>query len=116
MSDKPAWRTVYDRVTDEVGPRMVEFTGSDRFADAVEVAEAVRSRAVSELQRSSRRWLHTMNLPAGTDIAMLRRELGALDREVRALTRQVESLQRQLADERGQAAERSSPRRQREVG
>lgn len=113
MSEKPAWRELYDRVTDEVAPRMIEATGSDRFADAVEVVGAVRSRAASELQRSSRRWLHAWNLPTGTDIAMLRRELGALDREVRALTRQVESLQRQLEEANRPAAASRSARQRR---
>jgi predicted RNase H-like nuclease (RuvC/YqgF family) len=96
MSDKPLWRNMYDRMADEVGPLMTDVTGSDRFAEVVEVAEAVRSRAATELQRSSRRVLHAWNLPAGTDIAMLRREIGALDREVRALARQVEALQQRL--------------------
>ena len=54
------------------------------------LAEAVRSRASDELQRSSRRFLHAWNLPAGSDIAQVRHEIGALNREVRALSRQVE--------------------------
>jgi hypothetical protein len=113
MSDKPIWREVYDRVTGELGPRMIDLTGSDEFAGAVEVAGAVRNRAVTELQRSSRRVLHAWNLPAGSDIAMLRREIGALDREVRALTREVESLRHQL-DAAGaveETATRSGPQR-----
>jgi hypothetical protein len=96
MSDKPTWRTVYDRVADEVGPRLTEVTGSDGFAEAVEAAGAVRSRAATELQRTSRRLLHAWNLPAGSDITVLRQELGALNREVRTLARHVEALQREL--------------------
>jgi len=100
MSDKPTWRAVYDRLAEEVGPRMKEVTGSDEFADAVEIAGAVRERATTELQRTSRRVLHAWNLPAGSDIALLRQELGALNREVRTLARQVEQLQRELDHER----------------
>ena len=96
MSDQLTWRAVYDRVAEEIGPRMKEVTGSEEFADAVEVAGAVRERATTELQRTSRRVLHAWNLPAGSDIALLRQELGALNREVRALARQVEELQRDL--------------------
>ncbi len=96
MADKPAWRVVYDQVAGELGPRLTDVTGSDGFAEAVEVAEAVRARAASELQRSSRRFLHAWNLPAGTDVAMLRQEVGALNRELRALARRVEDLQGEL--------------------
>lgn len=96
MADKPAWRSVFDQVMGEVSPRLIDVTGSDTFAEAVEVAEAVRVRASSELQRNSRRFLHSMNLPAGSDVAVMRQEIGALNREVRALARMVETLQERL--------------------
>ncbi|MCB0966163.1 MAG: hypothetical protein KDB37_04955 [Ilumatobacter sp.] len=97
MTDKPVLRDLYDRVADELGPRLTELTASDEFAAAVEIAGAARDRAAVELARSSRRFLHAWNLPAGADITVLRQEIGALDRNVRALARQVEELQRQLA-------------------
>lgn len=98
MTDKPVLRDLYDRVADEVGPRLTELTASDGFAAAVEIADAVRDRASVELQRSSRRFLHSWNLPAGADITVLRQEIGSLERSVRSLARQVEELQRQLAE------------------
>jgi len=100
MSDQPELREVYDRVAAELGPRLSDVTASDRFAVAVEVVDALRNRAAAELQRSSRRFLHACNLPAGTDITLLREEIGALDRTVRTLARQVEDLQRQLDESR----------------
>lgn len=96
MTDKPAWRSMFDQVMDEVGPRLADATGSDEFAEAVEVAEAVRVRASSELQRNSRRFLHALNLPAGSDIALVRQEIGALNRELRALARMVELLHERI--------------------
>jgi hypothetical protein len=96
MSDKPVLREIYDRVAGELGPQLTNLTASDRFAEVAEVANAVRERAAAELQRSSRRFLHAWNMPAGTDIAVLRQEIGALDRAVRGLVRQVEALQRQV--------------------
>jgi hypothetical protein len=97
---KPVLRELYDRIAEELGPQLSELTASDRFAIAVDVAEAVRQRTSTELQRSSRRFLHACNLPAGSDITLLRDEIGALDRTVRALARQVEALQQQLDEER----------------
>ncbi len=97
MSDKPAWREAYDRLSAEVGPRLTELTASDGFAEAVEMVGAVGGRASDELERRSRRLLHAWNLPSGSDISVLRHELGALTREVRALARQVDALQAELA-------------------
>jgi HAMP domain-containing protein len=105
MSEKSELREVYDHVAAELGPRMSDLTASDRFASAVEVVDALRNRAASELQRSSRRFLHACNLPAGTDIAVLRDEIGALERTVRTLARQVEDLQGRL-DESATSSER----------
>ena len=96
MSHEPVLRQIYDRVAEELGPQLSNLTASDRFAEVAGVADAVRNRAASELQRRSRRLLHAWNLPAGTDIAVLRQEIGALDRTVRSLTREVEALQRKL--------------------
>jgi hypothetical protein len=98
MSDKPILRQIYDRVADEVSPQLTQLTASDDFASFVDVATAVQDRMSTELQRSSRRFLHSLNLPAGTDVAVLRHEIGELDRMVRRLTRQVETLQRRLDD------------------
>jgi ribosome-associated translation inhibitor RaiA len=113
MSGKPVLRELYDRIAQELGPQLSGMTASDRFAVAVDVAEAVRQRTSTELQRSSRRFLHACNLPAGSDITVLRDEIGALDRAVRALARQVETLQQQLDDERRQRPAKSAtgPRR-----
>lgn len=108
MSDKPVLRDLYDRVADELGPRLSELTASDEFAAAVEIAGAARDRAAVELQRSSRRFLHSWNLPAGADITVLRQEIGALDRNVRALSRQVEELQRQLAESQAATGKRKA--------
>jgi hypothetical protein len=98
MADRPNLRDIYDRLADQVGPQLADLTASDRFADVVEVVDALRTRATNELQRSSRRFLHAWNLPAGSDVTVLRQEIGALERTVRSLARQVETLQRQLDD------------------
>jgi hypothetical protein len=79
-------------VATEVGPRLTQATASDRFAGATSVVLAVRRAALRDLQTRSRRWLHLMNLPAGSDIRLLRREIGALERQVRDLTRLVEQV------------------------
>ncbi len=98
MTERPGLRDLYDRLAEQFGPQLAELAASDRLAEAVEVADAVRIRAGDELQRSSRRILHAWNLPAGSDVTVLRQEIGSLERSVRSLARQVETLQRQLDD------------------
>jgi hypothetical protein len=97
MADKPAWRQLYDRVASEVGPRLTELTGSDEFADATANAAAMRRRMVRDLEQRSRRWLHMWNLPAGSDINVLRREIGELERQVRDLSKRLEELGQPVA-------------------
>jgi hypothetical protein len=92
MADKPVWRQLYDRLATEVGPRLTEMTGSDEFAEATANAAALRRRVVRDLEQRSRRWLHMWNLPAGSDINVLRREIGELERQVRDLSKRLEEL------------------------
>ncbi len=111
MTERPGLRNVYDRLAEQVGPQLSDLTASDRFAEVVEVTDAVRIRAGSELQRSSRRFLHALNLPAGSDVTVLRQEIGSLERTVRSLARQVETLQQRLdevADDGSSSAENSA--------
>jgi chromosome segregation ATPase len=92
MADKPVWRQLYDRVASEVGPRLTEVTASEEFAEATANAAAMRRRMMRDLEQRSRRWLHMWNLPAGSDINMLRREIGELERQVRDLSKRLEDL------------------------
>jgi chromosome segregation ATPase len=97
MADKPVWRQVYDRVASEVGPRLTEMSGSDEFAEATANAAAARRRMTRDLEQRSRRWLHMWNLPAGSDINVLRREIGELERQVRDLSKRLEELGQPVA-------------------
>ena len=90
MADKPVWRQVYDRMATQVGPRLSEATASDQFAGATEVVIALRRAVLRDMRRRSRQWLHLMNLPAGSDIHLVRREIGELERQVRELAKRVE--------------------------
>lgn len=92
MAQEPVWKQLYDQLATQLGPLAKEVTASDQFAQVVTVSEAARRRLREELQRSSRRWLHTFNLPAGSDVTMLRREIGELERQVRDLTKRLEDL------------------------
>lgn len=87
-------RQVYERAVAEAGPRLAELTASEGFAEAVELATAAQARLQREIERRSRRFLHFWNLPAGSDVTVLRREIGELERQVRDLTKRLEDADR----------------------
>lgn len=90
VSGTPLLRQVYERAVAELGPRLSQLTASDAFAEATELAQAAQARLQREVARRSRQVLHFWNLPAGTDVTVLRREIGELERQVRDLTKRLE--------------------------
>jgi len=87
-------RQVYERTVSELGPRLSNLTASDGFAEVAELTVATQARLRREIERRSRRFLHFWNLPAGSDVTVLRREIGELERQVRDLTKRLEDADR----------------------
>lgn len=90
----PLLRQVYERTVDELGPRLSELTASQGFAEVAEMTVAAQARLRREIERRSRRFLHFWNLPAGSDVTVLRREIGELERQIRDLTKRLEDADR----------------------
>src|SRR5215212_10122094 len=110
MADKPTWRRAFDRVERPVGAALEDVARSPRFAQALGLTTRARAGVQHELERQTRRLWHAANLPAGSDVARLRRQLAALDRELRGLRRALEQ-----AERRGEG-ERDGPARTRPAG
>lgn len=85
MTDKPLWRQVIDGVDNVIGPRLTEFTKTEEFKDGLSTVGNLSHGLKSQLERRSRQWLHMWNLPAGSDVAQLKRQIASLDHEVRRL-------------------------------
>lgn len=85
MSEKPLWRQVIDGVDNVIGPRLTEFTKTDEFKDGLSTIGNLSAGLKSRLERRSRQWLHMWNLPAGSDVSQLKRQIASLDHEVRRL-------------------------------
>jgi hypothetical protein len=86
----------------ELGPRADELVATSEFRRAVGLVADVNALARRQAAAAAGRLWHLVNLPTGSDVARLRRQIGALDREVRRLTIQLE---RQAArDAAGNAA------------
>lgn len=90
MSDKPGWRQAYDAAERSVAPRVDALVHTVEFADLTAVIARVRRLVGSQVNGVSARLWHVMNLPAGTDVARLRMQVGALDRQVRLLALQLD--------------------------
>jgi hypothetical protein len=81
----PSLRDAYDAVERQVAPRAEALTHTEQAALVSALALRLRRDVGLRVDALSAQILHLANLPAGTDIKRLRRQIGDLDREVRKL-------------------------------
>jgi hypothetical protein len=106
----PTWRRAFDAVEKPLGAVLQDVAHSGRFAEALGLSTRARARVQRELERQTRRVWHLWNLPAGSDVAHLRRQVAELDRELREVRRELERA------ERRREGERDGPARSRQAG
>lgn len=82
---KPLWRQAFDTVERAAAPHLERGVQSDGFTEVVVLVQRTRTGVYQRLERESRRVWHLLNLPAGSDVQGLRRQVASLDREVRLL-------------------------------
>ncbi|PWW23086.1 hypothetical protein JD79_02251 [Geodermatophilus normandii] len=90
----PLWRQAFDAAEKRVTPHAESLVRTPYFATGVGLLRRAQNLAKDTARGVSARAWHLVNLPAGTDLARLRAQLGALDREVRRLTVQLENERR----------------------
>ena len=90
MAEDRLWRKVVDGVDSTVGPKLNELTHSKEFGDTLGAVGGVTDFVNRQLERRSRQALPLFNLPAGSDLLRLQRQIGALDHEVQRLRRELE--------------------------
>ena len=78
---------------------------SEQFAVAVGLAARVQRAVEGEMARTTRRVLHRLNLPAGTDVSRILNELGQLRVQVRELSDELEEARAELAARPGGPAQ-----------
>lgn len=89
MAEERIWRKTVDAVDAAVGPRLNELTHSREFGDSLGRAGGAVDFVRRRVERRSRQLLHLFNLPAGSDMLRLQRQIAALDHEVRTLRREL---------------------------
>jgi hypothetical protein len=90
----PLWRQAFDAAERRVTPHADNLVRTPGFATGVTLLRRAQNLARDTARDVTARAWHLVNLPAGTDVARLRAQIGALDREVRRLTVQLENERR----------------------
>lgn len=88
---QPLWRRGFDAVEGALRPRLEGLIATEHFAVAAGVVTQVQRAAQRTSERTTRRVLHSMNLPAGSDVNRILSELGRLERQLGSLRRELES-------------------------
>ena len=86
---QPAWKQIFDAVDKRIGPRINEFARSEEFSTMAAANKRGQVALSRRLERVSRRVLHVMNLPAGSDVNRLLTHIAQLEREVRNLRKDI---------------------------
>jgi hypothetical protein len=97
MADQPSWRQGFDALEKQLSPRLESLMQSEQFAVAIGLAARVQRSVEGELARTTRRVLHRLNLPAGTDVSRILNEIGQLRVQVRKLSDELDEARGELA-------------------
>lgn len=82
-------RGLYDEVERRITPPVEAVVHSDEFAITLKIVGRTRAAIGGRIDAVGAAVLHAVNLPAGSDIRKLRRQVGQLDYEVRRLRRDL---------------------------
>ncbi|MDQ6650028.1 MAG: hypothetical protein M3Z02_07940 [Actinomycetota bacterium] len=98
MASKPTWRRVFDTVERAVGSRLEEFVQTETFAGALSTSAQVQAELRRRTEQATRRALHLVNLPAGSDMRRLNEQIAGLERRLRHISRQIEDISEEESD------------------
>ena len=90
----PLWLKLVLRVERAVGGPVESAVRSDTYFDVVAELNRGSRRLTGAVEGVSRRGLHLLNLPAGTDIRRLREQLARMDRRLLQISKELEQLER----------------------
>lgn len=91
-ANQPLWLRVVLRLERAVGEPIESVVRSDTYFDLVSTTSRVRRRVVGTAEEVSRRCLHLLNLPAGSDIRGMRQQLARMERRLNQLSDNVAEL------------------------
>jgi hypothetical protein len=92
-SGPPLWLKAVHKLERAIGGPVEAVVRSDAYFDTVARATRARSWAVGAAEGVSRRGLHLLNLPAGTDVRRVREQLARMERRLDALTDELAAVE-----------------------
>ena len=84
-SSSPLWKQLFDAVDERLSPTINDLARSEDAATLAALGRRGRSELDRRMEQASRRTLHLLNLPAGSDVNRLLEHIARLEREVRDL-------------------------------
>jgi hypothetical protein len=90
----PLWLRIVLRAERAVGRPIEAAVHSDVYFDAVAELSRGTRRVTDAVESVSKRGLHLLNLPAGTDIRRVREQLARMDRRLLEMSKELERLER----------------------
>jgi hypothetical protein len=88
-SNQPLWLRAVLRLERAIGEPIEAAVRSDTYFDLVRTTTRVRRKALGAAEGVSRRCLHMLNLPAGSDIRLMRQQLARMERRLNQLSEEV---------------------------
>ena len=88
------------RLERAIGAPVETAAHSDAYFDVVSELSRGTRRLTGALESVSKRGLHLLNLPAGTDIRRVREQLARMDRRLLQISKELEQLERARVVER----------------
>ena len=92
MSSKPLWLQVVLRVERAIGEPVERAVRTETYFDVVTKATRATKGVKRRAEGTSRRALHLLNLPAGSDVRRLREQLSRVERRLNTLSDDVAEL------------------------
>lgn len=90
---RPLWLKAVHRLERAVGEPVETVVRSDTYFDVVTVVNRTRRKAIDKVEGVSKRGLHMLNLPAGTDVRRMREQLARMERRLNQLSEDVEDME-----------------------
>src|SRR5947208_8868864 len=93
-ADSPLWLKLVLRLERAVGGPVEAAVHSDVYFDVVAAVNRGARTLTDAMESVSKRALHMLNLPAGTDIRRVREQLARMDRGLLQMAKELEQLER----------------------
>jgi hypothetical protein len=88
------WLKLVLRLERAIGGPVESAVHSDAYFDLVTELSRGKRRVTDAVESVSKRGLHLLNLPAGTDIRRVREQLARMDRRLVQISKELEQLER----------------------